>query len=211
MNVERREPDHTYWRGQERLWSVTQILQQMGCMRDLSFLDPFYRQRGSAVHACIDILLQGLEVDWDFEGAEDVRPRVEKWQRLAESARLRAIVHERPLGSLLHGYAGTPDYLGSWGRYPLAIVDWKGDTTEPGQELQIAGYRGLLHEAATNKLIDVDPQEVLVCPAFIVPLGPTTSPREIPSAQAVPDLQTFLGLARGWNWRVARLGAGNDC
>lgn len=184
--------------------SVTQILHRLNLLRDLWWLDDFYRQRGTAVHRAIDLHFLGLEVEWDFEGAEAVRPRFERFLRLEETANLRPILWETPMLSTLYGYAGTPDYLGPFGTDPLAIVDWKGDSVEPGYFMQVAGgYRGLLAEAARAGEIDVDPGEILTCPAYLVPLGGDS---DLPNIKPVPDdgetVNVFRGLAAGHNWAV---------
>lgn len=200
---------HKYSLGGRRLWSVTQILTELRLLKDLSFLDSFYRERGSAVHACIALAFAGKEVDWDFDGAEHVRPRFERFVRLREAAKLRPILFEQALASTAFGYAGTPDYFGPFYSHPFAIVDWKGDASEPGHRLQIAGgYRGLLYEAATARLVQVEPAEVLLAPCFLVPLGGES---DMPRTVTVPDedgqaMNLFRAAAALWNWRIQNLG-----
>lgn len=186
--------------------SVTQILSGLGMLKDLSFLDPFYRDRGTATHKVIDLDFSGLEIDWSFNGAEHIVPRYEKFLRLKEAAGLRPILWETPLASEVWQYAGTPDYAGPFFRHSLAIVDWKGDKPEPGHRLQVAGgYRGLLIEAAKSGDLDVDPVELMHCPCFLVPLG---GDREMPQHEPVEDedgaaLNVFRGAAACFNWRAA--------
>jgi hypothetical protein len=191
---------HEYRLNGQRLWSVTQILGGLGLLRDLSFLDPFYRQRGSATHAA---------VDWDFEGAEHVQPRFQRFERLREAAGLKPILFEQPLASSTFFYAGTEDYFGPYLNHPYALLDWKGDSLEPGHGLQVAGgYRGLLYEAALSGFLDVDPNDVLHAPCFLVPLGGKS---DLPSVRPIPDfdgnaMALFRGAAAVWNWRCSNLG-----
>jgi len=197
---------HQYTLAGRVLPSVTQILTGMGMLKDLSFLDPFYRQRGTATHKVVDLDFSGLEIDWDFAGAEHVLPRYEKFLRLKEAAKLRPILWETPLASETWQYAGMPDYAGRFFQHLLAIVDWKGDGVEPGHRLQVAGgYRGLLIEAARAGDLDVDPVELMHCPCFLVPLGGNG---EMPRHHLVEDedgaaLNIFRGAAAVWNWRAA--------
>jgi hypothetical protein len=200
------EAKHEYRVGRALYPSVTQILGGLGMLKDLSFLEPFYRQRGSATHHAIDLHFRGLTIDWDFEGAEHVTPRFERFLRLRETARLMPVFWESPLASSTWQYAGTPDYVGRFFDHPLAIVDWKGDAPEPGHSLQVAGgYRGLLCEAAANGEVDLDPAELLQAPCFLVPLGGDAA---LPRHHPIEDedgaaLDLFRGAAACWNWRLA--------
>lgn len=197
---------HEYTLAGVALPSVTQILGGLGMLKDLSFLDQFYRDRGTATHRVIDLHFSGLEVDWTFDGAEHIQPRYERFLRLKEAAGLRPIFWETPLASQVWQYAGTPDYVGRWFSDPLAIVDWKGDAPEPGHRLQVAGgYRGLLIEAAKAGDLDADSAELLHCPCYLVPLGGET---EMPQHHRIDDedgaaLNIFRGAAAVWNWRAA--------
>jgi hypothetical protein len=201
--------DHTYWRGEVRLPGVTEILAGLGIGGDWSFLKDrdFYLARGRAVHACIELHFAGQEIDWDFEGAEHVRPRFEKFLRIAEG--LRPVLCETPLPSLLFGYGGTPDYVGPFQRHPLAILDWKGDSSEPCYRLQVSGgYRGLLVEAAQRGELSLDPGDLLHCPAFLIPLGGDTA---IPRPALIQDedgalVDVFRGCAAAYNWKLNHYG-----
>lgn len=206
------DPDeHAYHLAGVRLPSVTGILAGLGLTKNLGFLDPFYRERGRAVHACIAMAFSGEEIDWEFEGAKHVAPRFQRFSRFAEAARLKPIVFETPLASPFYRYAGMLDYFGPFGRYPFAIIDWKGDYVDKGYRLQAAGgYRGLLLEAAERGEIDVDPGEILACPAYLVPLGGES---DLPSAQPIPDedgeaMNIFRCAATVWNWRLANVNGG---
>lgn len=201
---------HTYRVSGRRYPSVTEILGELGMVKDLSFLDPFYRQRGSSVHACMKIHLDGEEIEWGFEGAEHVRPRFERLARLADAAGMKPILSEQPLASAIFGYAGTADYFGPFDDHPFAIVDYKGDSFEKGHHLQVAGgYRGLIYEAACERVFgDVDPAEVLHCPCFLVPAGGTAeraTPFLIPDEDGIAT-ELFRAAAAVYNWRLANLG-----
>ncbi len=200
---------HVYRVAGVRYPSVTEILGELGMVKGLSFLDPFYRQRGSAVHACMKLHLDKEEIEWGFEGAEHVRPRFERLARLADAAGMKPILSEEPLASSTFGYAGTADYLGPFFKAPVAIVDWKGDSFEKGHHLQVAGgYRGLIYEAAVAGEIDVDPKEVLFCPCYLVPAGGTAeqaTPRLIPDEDGIAT-ETFRAAAAVYNWRLANMG-----
>jgi hypothetical protein len=201
---------HTYRVGDRRLPSVTEILSGLGIGRDWGFLGEnreFYLARGRAVHACIQLHFQGADIDWDFEGAEHVRPRFEKFQGIASAMGMKPILSEVPLYSEIFSYAGTEDYFGPFGKDSLAIVDYKGDSTEPAHELQVdGGYRGLLVElASAGGLQGITPADILHCPAYIIPLGGTSGPIRLPDSEGA-NMDIFRGCAAAYNWRLRRYG-----
>ncbi len=198
---------HTYHAGDRRLPSVTEIIGGLGLSRDWSFLKDreFYLQRGTAVHACIKLHLEGAEIDWDFDGAEHVHPRFDRFLQIAKDANLAPMLSEVPLFSETFGYAGTPDYFGPYARHPHAILDFKGDAHEPSHDLQIGGYRGLVLEAAMRgELPGVTAEHVLYAPGFVIPLG-GASPAEVPSSEGA-DVDLFRSCAAIYNWKLSNLG-----
>lgn len=185
--------------------SVTQILSGLGMLPDYSKLDPFYRERGTAVHACIKMHLQGDEIDWDFEMSEEVKPRFERFLWLEEEYGLFPAMIEVPMYSSTFGYAGTPD-LYSWSTKlnRSLIVDYKGDAREPGHDLQIEGYSQLLWEAGDRVQVNGDIRAVAFsCPAFIVTLGGTgPRPGVHPIDRSLNNRELFLAAAAVYNWRT---------
>jgi hypothetical protein len=54
------DPDkHQYFLGDKRLPGVTSILQKVGLSKDFTGIDPFYAERGKAVHLAIQYALEG--------------------------------------------------------------------------------------------------------------------------------------------------------
>jgi len=204
------EPEaHTYHLDGVRLPSVSEIIAGLGLARDWSFLKDrdFYLARGRAVHACVQFHFMGQEIDWSFEGAEIVRPRFDKFLRVAREGNLRPILCEAPMASPIFRFAGTVDYLGAFGPYLLAFADWKGDDQEPENELQVdGGYRGLAIEAARRgELGDITPADLMVCPSFIVPLGGSKGPIRLPDTDGA-NVGLFRGMAAAYNWKLSKFG-----
>lgn len=194
--------------------SVTQILSGMGLLPDYSKLDPFYRERGTAVHACIKMRLLGEEIDWDFEGADEVRPRFDRFLWFDEEYDLKPYVIEEPLHSR-YGYAGTPDLVAFSGKLDkLVFVDWKGDAREKGQDLQIEAYAQLVSED-TKRLLDPvnnsgSKTNVSTCPAYIVTLGGNGPRPGIHQVnRSVHNRELFLAAVAVYNWRTKNVRAKN--
>jgi hypothetical protein len=198
---------HTYHAGDRRLPSVTEVIGGLGLSRDWSFLKDreFYLQRGSAVHACIKLHLEGAEIGWDFDGAEHVRPRFDRFLQIAAGANLAPILSEVPLFSEAFNYAGTPDYFGPYARHRHAFLDFKGDAYERSHDLQLGGYRGLVLELAMRgELPGVTAEHVLYAPGFVIPLG-GASPVEVPASEGA-DAALFRSAAALYNWKLSNLG-----
>lgn len=158
---------HEYRLGGVRLPSVTEIIAAVGATSDKSWMDPFYAERGKAVHTAIQLHLEG---DLDEETLDDeVRPRFERWLRWWRKSGMSGGVVEKPMYSW-RGFAGTPDLLEA----PV-LCDWKG-SYEHGYRLQMGGYRLLLEdnghihpeEEITGKIVELggkkDAKEHLIEP-----------------------------------------------
>lgn len=186
--------------------SVTQILSGLGMTKDLSFLSPFYRQRGTAVHACIRLHLEGHEIDWEFEGADEVLPRFEKAVEFCSDWQLEPIVVEKPMYSALYGYAGTVDtYCWSGKSDGAVVVDWKGSIYDKAYDMQVEAYAELLHE----NFADVVPEKwawsrsaVRSCPAYVVTLGSSGKKAGVHEVDRLAgNRELFLAAAAVYNWK----------
>lgn len=205
MAFEYKAVEHEYWVDGVRYPSVTQILSGLGLTPDYSGLDTFYRDRGTAVHACIRMHLDGDEIDWDFEGADEVKPRFEKFLWVKEEYQLHEILYEEPMYSKLYGYAGTPDLV-AWSGKLKALTgwDWKGNSCEPGHALQFEAYAELINGSHwKERLSDYRSNEILRCPAFIVTLGGSGKrPGVHPIDRSLNNREVFLAAVGVYNWRA---------
>ncbi len=159
---------HEYRLDGQPVLSVTQVLHRAGMLPDYSALGPYYRERGSAVHAAIQLDLRG---ELDEESVDDdVAPYLDRFRHWAAEIELRPIWVEGALACPVYRYAGTPDCLGD-SRVGLVIPDWKTGRFEPGHRIQVAGgYFPLLERAAMEGLLPMslgDLQKARLC---IVPL-----------------------------------------
>lgn len=205
MNVLRFDPEsHTYWRGEQRLESVTEVLRGQGFLPDYAKLDPFYRERGTAVHLAIQLDLHGDLDDDSLD--ENVQPYVERARRLFETIHFKALWCEGPLSCPVYGYAGTPDALGD-SDIGLILPDWKAGQYEPGHEIQVVGgYLPLLEAAASAGLLPVSLRELAVVKPCIVPLN-----SDLPAPVWIEDdgqRDLFRSALACYRWRCAHVKGG---
>lgn len=147
---------HTYWMGDRRVPSVTQILGIMTDLEDIKRMRPgvieHAADRGDAAHYGCELFDKGI-LDWDTVD-EEIRPYIEAW---ADFRAKTGFEPDRIEAKVFHPgliYAGTLDRTGTYeGEH--ALVDIKCvaamyPTTGP----QTAAYAEAIHaaEPATPKL-----------------------------------------------------------
>lgn len=190
--------EHEYRLFGRRLPSVTEVLGETGMLPDYSWLDDFYRERGSAVHEAI-----GLEffdrLDWNSLD-ENTRPYVERFRAFVEHIGFRPLVVEQPLASQAYLYAGTPDALGVTRSGEIFFVDWKCGAVEPGHHVQVAGgYMPLLEEAADEGIVPVTREELARAKMAVVSLA--QDPPKLHRVERNGHRDVFRSALAVYNWR----------
>ena len=136
------DASHTYRLDGVVLPSVTQTLETAGIIQPYTG-DPWYGERGTAVHAATWLDDQGIldetTVDPQIVGF------VEAWRTYRRESGFTPNGGETPLHHPLHRYAGTPD---RWDAHLL--VDIKTGKEAPWHILQRAAYRELLKQAGVK-------------------------------------------------------------
>lgn len=140
MSVLRFNADnHTYWLGDRRLPSVTQVINRIAAPR---MVDDWYLQRGSAVHAAIELAMSD---DLDFNSLDErIEGRVKAALAFINQSCLTGD-NEVRLFSRRYQFAGTVDFFGKDASGDDLIVDWKGSLS-PQVVPQLGGYSLLLRE-----------------------------------------------------------------
>lgn len=125
--------------------SVTQVLRAAGLATDHSKTDPFYAERGTAVHEAIRLDLFGWLDDESLD--EHVRPKVETFRQIKETLGLKPLLAEQVIHSPDYGYAGTIDLVAhSDALSKVVLLDWKTGAIEKWHELQLVAYWHALGE-----------------------------------------------------------------
>lgn len=117
--------EHRYTFNGARVAGVSEILTGLGIV-DPRFFTPEGRDRGTAVHAAVEYLLQG-RLDWDSLDSR-IRPYVDAAARFFAEAGISVgqplMAIERPLWHPTLRFAGTPDLVAvAWG--VRSIIDFK--------------------------------------------------------------------------------------
>lgn len=163
------EATHTYRVDGRRILSVTQVLDIAGMSPDFSHLDPWYMERGRAIHSAMALELLG-ELDDDTLDPRIVRfvEAGRRWLELVEA--VPQAVEFRGAHRVLE-YAGTLDLFCQSKLGPL-LIDWKSTMFDESYAVQVAGgYEPLLLEAAQDGAVGVDPLEVRAARCAVVTLG----------------------------------------
>lgn len=139
------EPEaHVYKVGEETIPSVTQILKELGLSRSYDGVDPFYRDRGTAVHKCIELYLKGT---LDELSIDPVCLPYFNAAREFLGDRCGRFESELPLYSESLGYAGTVDLIEHISDTECIIYDAKcTESVDPAAELQLCAYQILVEQ-----------------------------------------------------------------
>lgn len=173
--------NHTYWLGDRRLSSVTEVISRVAPHRDV---DDWYLQRGAAVHAAIQLELRG-ELDWSTVD-ERIKGRVEASLAFIRDEQIEPEIIETPMCSRRYHFAGTVDVFCEC----RTIIDWKGSLA-PQVEPQLGGYALLLEEYGTPAGLAV---------AVETRDDGSYKCRWLKAAELRRAKSTFLGMLTTYNW-----------
>jgi len=155
--------------GSRHVESVTQVLDAVGMSPDFSHLDPYYRERGHAIHKAMSLELLGKLDDSTLDPR--IVPFVERGRRWLDALEVTPLVVEHRWCHTVLEYGGTLD-LFCESKLGLLFVDWKATMNDPAYEVQVAGgYEPLLIEAAEQGAVPIAPGDVRAARIAVVTLG----------------------------------------
>lgn len=135
---------HEYRLDGIRVPSVTQVL---GDIVPGWQADPWYLERGTAVHACAAMIARGEDFDHDPQ----IAGQVKAIRRFFKEVRPVVFAVEKMVHSLRYRYAGTFDLSAMIG-HRFLLIDWKA-SIGPATRWQLAAYYVAYRECADNKNI----------------------------------------------------------
>lgn len=146
-----REEDHTYWLGERRLPSVSEVLVPV---QNFDGIPESVLERksaiGKAAHFACQIIDEGDEVDPDSLDPV-VAPYVDGWRRFIDENKPTFEIIEQSLHDETLGYAGTPDRYGTL-RGEKWVLDIKTVVTiSPATALQTVAYRKLIASRVSER------------------------------------------------------------
>ena len=130
------DSDHTYWQGNIRLPSVTEILKDEGFI-DSTWFDDWSCTRGTYVHRAIELYNSGELLESDLD--ERLVPYLDAWRRFKKDVQIQIIASEKIVYSPIFQYAGRLDILCEING-EKSIIDLKSGVVDSATALQLAGY-----------------------------------------------------------------------
>jgi hypothetical protein len=128
------EENHQYFIGKKRIPGVSEILQKVGLTKDWTGIDPFYAERGKAVHLAIQYFLEKRLDETSLDPI--IVPYFEGFKKYAKE---NAIIHPRceVRGAFQNEFCGTIDCITD-----NEIIDWKcSKSHDKVAELQGEAYK----------------------------------------------------------------------
>jgi len=192
------EPDE-HGRGHRRVPSVTQVLEHAGMSPDFSHLDPYYMERGSAIHRAVALDMLGKLDESTLD--ERIIPYVENARTWLSSLEVTPLIVEFRWVHTVLEYGGTLD-LFCESKLGLLLIDWKAVIYDRSYAIQLAGgYRPMLINAAEAGAVPVTPGDVAEARMAVVTLA-----TEFPKAHWVPidiNPELFQAALTCSRWRTA--------
>jgi hypothetical protein len=178
----RLDSEHRYFEGERELLGCTRMLTDAGYIDRTWFTDEACI-RGSYAHDAILMDIQG-ELDEDA-----LDPQIAGYVRAArqfrETADVRVVLSEEPLGDLTLGIGGKPDVVGyAFANRPV-ILDWKTGAPARWHALQGEIYKHLVKVNAVLPEPLIEAYSVYLHESGTYSLGPKSTRRDQQVAQAV--------------------------
>lgn len=139
-----KEDKHQYfWDGVE-VPGITHILKTVGLSKPYDNVDPYYRDRGKAVHKAIELDIQG---DLDLSTLhEDCVPYFKAWKGFVKKTKYSPLLTEKRLYSKSKRYACTIDNYGTYKKKHLLVEIKCTENSDKASDLQLCGQEFALIE-----------------------------------------------------------------
>lgn len=130
--------DHSYWIGKKRIPGVSEILKSVGLSKNFDGIDPFYAQRGTAVHMAIQLFLENRLDESSLD--PQIIPQWEGFRKYYAEHYFKPVAIEYR-GSFMDDFAGTIDLITEH-----EIIDWKcSKSHDKVAELQGEAYKWITY------------------------------------------------------------------
>ncbi len=144
------DDQHRYWVRNRQYPSVTQILSALN-LTDYSapWFSEKARQRGQVFHACCE-LINNNDLDWDSVDPS-VLFQVQAYLAWKKETKFTATFSEKKMYSMILGFAGTVDMIGSFGGTEgIVLIDLKHGLSAAAVAYQLAMYALLFCDGKRN-------------------------------------------------------------
>ncbi len=179
MDGLQRDEKHVYSLDGRRLPGVTSIMREV--IGGPVYATQFHLDRGSANHACYDLLARGVIDEYDYD--IDCQLWIDGWQAWARTYKPVFLASELQVASRVHWYAGTLDAVAEINN-ALTMVDYK-NQAGPQDAIQLAAYALAWEEGHKRKGAIKQLMSVQIAGDGKYKIGPTvTKPSELRQAAA---------------------------
>lgn len=124
---------------------VSEILKETGQTKDWSAVDPFYRDRGSAVHKAVELWIKGELDETSLDPV--IVPYFEQFKAWVKKEKIAGVLMaESPFYSEALGFAGTIDLIANQVIWDVKCSKKLDKSSEFQYRAQGAAYRTLIRE-----------------------------------------------------------------
>lgn len=139
------EKHQYFWHG-ERVPGVSEILKETGQAKDWSLIDPFYRDRGVAVHKAVELFITGRLDEDSIDPV--ILPYCNQFKAWVQTQPMFGglLLTESPMYSETRNFAGTIDLIANGTIWDIKCSKRLEKVAKWQYECQGAGYRTLFKE-----------------------------------------------------------------
>lgn len=124
---------------------ITDVLREMGLSKSYEGLDPFYMERGKAVHLACKLINEGVLDENSI--VEEIKGYVAAYKSWLTESHFVAEESELPLFSGVYDFCGTLDLVGTLPTVGRIVLDIKTSSSlDPAVEIQV-GAQAILWQA----------------------------------------------------------------
>ena len=158
------EEGHIYRHKGRRIWSVTQVLENVG-ISDFSKVPPDILKRaqdyGKAVHKVVE-LYEKEDLD-EYSLPLQLLEVLDQWKKFKKERKVNILRSEQKLFSLKYSFAGTMDTLFTMDDDPtVSILDIKTGEPMGAHQIQTSAYEKLWRENRSDKKPRIVPRYTLL-------------------------------------------------
>ena len=168
---------------------ITDVLREMGLSKSFEGVDPWYAERGKAVHSACKLINEGVLDENSI--TEEIGGYVEAYRTWLKESGFSHEMSEIPLYSGLHEFCGTIDLVGVLPPHGRVVIDIKTSSSlDPAVELQVG---------ADSILWNHNYQDRPIAKRFVLQLKKDGTYRLKDLSQVNEFL--FLDALKLWRWK----------
>jgi hypothetical protein len=170
---------------------ITDVLKDLELSKNFEGIDPWYAERGKAVHLAVRFLNEKRLKTESLD--EEIKPFIESYQKWLTVSGFTPEVWEVPLYSELHDFVTTLDLIGTLNGERILIDLKTSSSLDPAVELQTAGQQIAWEE--NNRLKPIAKR-------FALKLMSDGTVAKLKDCTDV-NVYLFLDALKVWRWKMS--------